>query len=382
MPSNGSGRKGSDHETEVEALLGALAGTLVVLAAIAGRAEIGDAAPQVRREPVAAGDLRHARGRKTLTTTNGNWTGTAPITFTYSWRRCDADGGSCVAIGGTNQNTYVLKKVDVGNTIRVRVTARNNDGIDALDVGPDCGRPRSHRRLRAAATATRRSRSRASRCRTGSSSTAADQPRRRRPLDAASSPCASTSSCKGKPVQGALVYGEAVPVQPVLVSGGAAHRRRRLGDHDEPRGRLPRHQQQALLMVFARARKAGEDLLAGVSTRRLVSFPVDLAASSATANGPGEPRSPRAAACEDRRVAHLRLIDVDEATGLLKEEYDAAIGRAGKVFNIVKAMSLRPGVLKRSMELYKEVMFGPCGLSRQERELLAVVVSRANDCHY
>ena len=81
-------------------------------------------------------------------------------------------------------------------------------------------------------------------------------------------------------------------------------------------------------------------------------------------------------------MPHLRLIDVDEATGELKSEYDAAVGRAGKVFNIVKAMSLRPGVLRRSMELYREVMFGVSGLSRQERELLAVVVSRENDCHY
>ena len=92
---------------------------------------------------------------------------------------------------------------------------------------------------------------------------------------------------------------------------------------------------------------------------------------------------PRAAPlCEDRGVAHLRLTDVDEATGLLKEEYDAAVGRAGKVFNIVKAMSLRPNVLRRSMELYKGIMFGASGLSRQERELLATVVSRENDCHY
>jgi len=81
-------------------------------------------------------------------------------------------------------------------------------------------------------------------------------------------------------------------------------------------------------------------------------------------------------------MAHVRLIEVDEATGLLQEEYEAAVGRAGKVFNIVKAMSLRPGVLQRSMQLYKAVMFGPSGLSRQERELLAVVVSRQNDCHY
>jgi alkylhydroperoxidase family enzyme len=81
-------------------------------------------------------------------------------------------------------------------------------------------------------------------------------------------------------------------------------------------------------------------------------------------------------------MSHLRLIDIEKATGLLKEEYEAAIGRAGKVFNIVKSMSLRPRVLKSSMDLYKEIMFGPCGLSRQERELLATVVSRQNDCHY
>ena len=81
-------------------------------------------------------------------------------------------------------------------------------------------------------------------------------------------------------------------------------------------------------------------------------------------------------------MAHLRLTDVDDATGVLKEEYDAAVGRAGKVFNIVKAMSPNPDVLRRSMELYKGVMFGPSKLSRQERELVATVVSRENDCHY
>jgi len=81
-------------------------------------------------------------------------------------------------------------------------------------------------------------------------------------------------------------------------------------------------------------------------------------------------------------MPHIRLIEPEDASGLLKEEYDAAVGRAGKVFNVVKAMSLRPGVLKRSMELYKGIMFGSSGLSRIERELLATVVSRANDCHY
>ena len=81
-------------------------------------------------------------------------------------------------------------------------------------------------------------------------------------------------------------------------------------------------------------------------------------------------------------MAFLRLIEPSEAVGELKREYDAAVARAGKVFNIVKAMSLRPRVLRASMQLYREIMFGASGLSRAERELLAVVVSCANDCHY
>jgi len=81
-------------------------------------------------------------------------------------------------------------------------------------------------------------------------------------------------------------------------------------------------------------------------------------------------------------MPHIRLTDPDEATGLLASEYDAAIARAGKIFNIVKAMSLRPETLQASMEMYRTIMFGPSSLSRAERELLATVTSSANDCHY
>ena len=79
---------------------------------------------------------------------------------------------------------------------------------------------------------------------------------------------------------------------------------------------------------------------------------------------------------------YIRLVEVDEAEGPLCEEYDAALERAGKVFNIVKAMSLRPAVLKASMGLYREIMFGESGLSRKERELLATVASLEQSCHY
>jgi alkylhydroperoxidase family enzyme len=81
-------------------------------------------------------------------------------------------------------------------------------------------------------------------------------------------------------------------------------------------------------------------------------------------------------------LPHIRLIDVEEADGVLREEYDAAIGRAGKVFNIIKAMSLNPPVLRASIELYRAIMFGESGLSRRERELLATVTSAQQDCFY
>ena len=81
-------------------------------------------------------------------------------------------------------------------------------------------------------------------------------------------------------------------------------------------------------------------------------------------------------------MPNIRLIEPDDADGVLKEEYDAALGRAGKIFNIVQAMSLRPEVLRQSMEMYRAIMFGPSSLTRAERELLATVTSQINECHY
>jgi len=81
-------------------------------------------------------------------------------------------------------------------------------------------------------------------------------------------------------------------------------------------------------------------------------------------------------------MAYIRLVSNEEATGRLKEIYDASIQRAGRVWNIVRTMSPNPAVMEASMGLYMQIMKGPSGLSRKERELIATVASRANECHY
>lgn len=78
----------------------------------------------------------------------------------------------------------------------------------------------------------------------------------------------------------------------------------------------------------------------------------------------------------------IRTFSVSEATGRLKRSYDAAIARAGRVFGIVRAMSLDAEVLDASIEMYRKVMFARGGLTRRQREMLAVVVSSTNSCHY
>ena len=78
----------------------------------------------------------------------------------------------------------------------------------------------------------------------------------------------------------------------------------------------------------------------------------------------------------------IKQITVDQATGLVKKELEKAIDRAGRVWNIVQIMSLNGRVLKSSMEMYGATMFAPSPLSRQQREMLAVVVSKVNGCVY
>ncbi len=78
----------------------------------------------------------------------------------------------------------------------------------------------------------------------------------------------------------------------------------------------------------------------------------------------------------------IRQIPIEEATGLLKRQFDAAIRRAGRVWNIVHIMSLNPEAMRASLAFYTTIMHGRSPLTRAQREMLAVVVSKTNNCHY
>ncbi len=73
---------------------------------------------------------------------------------------------------------------------------------------------------------------------------------------------------------------------------------------------------------------------------------------------------------------------INEADGKLAETYDALIKQRGKVSNILMVHSLNPEAMSNHLDLYMTIMFGKSGLSRAEREAIAVVVSASNDCEY
>ena len=82
-------------------------------------------------------------------------------------------------------------------------------------------------------------------------------------------------------------------------------------------------------------------------------------------------------------MAWIQTVDETGATGIVKEEYDAAMARAGEIYNIVKLFSVRPKSMRAFVELYLAVMFDEDSpLSRMQREMIATVVSKVNECDY
>jgi len=81
-------------------------------------------------------------------------------------------------------------------------------------------------------------------------------------------------------------------------------------------------------------------------------------------------------------MPHIETIEPENATGELKDIYDDLIRSRGKIAEVHKIQSLNPKSIVNHMELYMTLMFGKSPLKRVYREMVAVVVSKANDCTY
>ncbi len=82
-------------------------------------------------------------------------------------------------------------------------------------------------------------------------------------------------------------------------------------------------------------------------------------------------------------MAWIKLVDEGDADGLLARIYDEARKRSGRVYNILKIQSNNPPAMKAMLDLYTAtVRAADSPLSRAQREMMALVVSKANGCHY
>jgi uncharacterized protein YukE len=93
-------------------------------------ATVTTGAPVNTAAPAISGTVGYGQ---TLTVSNGSWVGTATVTFTRQWKRCDVAGANCTSIAGATASTYTLVSADVGATVKATVTASNGVGSTAGD---------------------------------------------------------------------------------------------------------------------------------------------------------------------------------------------------------------------------------------------------------
>jgi hypothetical protein len=222
----------------------------------------GNAPPVNTAAPATSGS---ALVGSVLTASTGSWTN-GPTRFSFQWLRCDSGGANCGAIGGATARRYTLTVDDVGSTLRVRVTARNGRGSGTAASG----------QTGVVGTGTGGSAVPVSTISLPDRlvvSGIAFQPsvlRARGPFTASF----TVTDSKGRKVAGALVYVIGLPY------GWLASAREVPTDANGV-ATIPLTATRAVprrgsIVMFVRARKPGEPLLGGVSSRRLVQLDVRL----------------------------------------------------------------------------------------------------------
>ncbi len=82
------------------------------------------------------------------------------------------------------------------------------------------------------------------------------------------------------------------------------------------------------------------------------------------------------------KTAWIRTTGETEAAGYVKNLYESFKKQRGWIPNILKATTIRPDITRGWVPFFNTLMYGLSGLKRTQREMIAVVVSAANDCYY
>ena len=210
------------------------------------------------------------------------------VNFSYAWLRCDASGSNCQGTGGT-ANTYVVATADQGYTLRSQVIATNPAGTTKVNSAQTGVVPGGKPSSPPPPPPPPPPGSTSAGCPAGKAAVQASQvvaPARllidrqiSQPLHLGSGQQIvvryRVSDTCGQLVQGALVYATAVPFGQLSTPAEAP---------TGPTGYVnltftttagfPLGKKQRSVQIFVRARKDGEDLLAGISARRLFEIPI------------------------------------------------------------------------------------------------------------
>jgi protocatechuate 3,4-dioxygenase beta subunit len=189
---------------------------------------------------------------------------------------CDANGNGCAAISGASGSTYTVTQADAGKTFRLAVTATNAAGSTTFTSKQTTAVPGGS----------------ANGCPAGTGTIQASDlamPARLEVSHASISPSTVTLStrsvtmhvkvtaCNGRPVAGAAVFAVAIPYNQFADNEKLTGADGTIAlTMSRERGFPARGRGQHLLAVFIRARKQGDPILGGVSSRRTVAFQVRL----------------------------------------------------------------------------------------------------------
>ena len=233
----------------------------------------GTAAPASTERPTVSGT---AQVGAELTASQGRWSGT-PTRFTYQWQRCDRNGANCANVSGATSQRYGVRAADQGSTLRVQVTATNANGsaavtsdrtdvVRAAGAGGGGAGPLAGNSVDVTSVALP---NRLVVSRVGF------LPRVIRSRDVPVTMLVRVTDSQGRLVRDALVYVVGLPYGRIANVPEVRTARNGVATLTLTPTRLLPLQRGATLVLFVRARKPNDSLIAGVSTRRLVQIRID-----------------------------------------------------------------------------------------------------------